>query len=238
MTSHPRLRLSGDGLLLVEFEARLDASINAVVLAVADRLTAQAMPGVRDVVPAYASIGVHLDPLRADLSAIEQAILQACDGCAVALRTDGGASQTGRLVEVPVWYGGAAGPDLAEVASRTGLDEDAVIAAHTAAEYRVFMLGFVPGFAYMASVDPRLRLPRRDAPRQQVPAGSVAVAGEQTGIYPAVTPGGWHLLGRTPWRLFDHTAESPSRLRPGDRVRFTPVDAASFEMLARREAHR
>jgi KipI family sensor histidine kinase inhibitor len=124
---------------------------------------------------------------------------------------------------VPVRYGGPDGPDLAEVAARTGHSEADVVRLHAAVEYRVFCVGFVPGFPYLGLVPEELALPRRATPRLRVPAGSVAIAGRQTGIYPADTPGGWHLIGRTDLPVWDPGREPPALLQPGARVRFVPV---------------
>jgi len=127
------------------------------------------------------------------------------------------------VVSVPVRYGGSDGPDLAEVAARTGRTEADVMRLHAAVEYRVFCVGFVPGFPYLGLVPEELALPRRPTPRLHVPTGSVAIAGRQTGIYPADTPGGWHLIGRTDRRTWDPRREPPALLEPGARVRFVPV---------------
>jgi KipI family sensor histidine kinase inhibitor len=123
-------------------------------------------------------------------------------------------------IEIPVRYGGDDGPDLEGVAGRLGLASDAVVALHAGTTYRVFMLGFAPGFAYLGTLPAELSLPRRTEPRPSVPAGSVAIAARQTGVYPVATPGGWHLIGRTEVTLWDPSAEPPARLAPGDRVRF------------------
>lgn len=125
-----------------------------------------------------------------------------------------------RLVKIPVCYGGAAGPDLADVAAHSGLPEEEVIRLHAQAVYRVFCLGFQPGFAYLGGLDARLHTPRRATPRLAIPAGSVAIGGSQTGIYPLVTPGGWHIIGHTSLPLFDPSSSQPALLQPGDTVRF------------------
>ena len=125
---------------------------------------------------------------------------------------------------IPVRYGGADGPDLLEVAERVGLASERVAELHASVVYRVAILGFMPGFAYLGELPQALRLPRRDTPRTRVPAGSVAIAGLQTAVYPAATPGGWHLLGRTDVRLWDIDRDPPAMLRPGDQVRFEPID--------------
>jgi KipI family sensor histidine kinase inhibitor len=131
----------------------------------------------------------------------------------------------GRVVEIPVSYGGDAGPDLDELAIRCGLARAELITRHSEAEYRVFCLGFQPGFAYLSGLDPQLHTPRRETPRLHVPAGSVAIGGSQTGIYPSPTPGGWHIIGHTHVRLFDPTKKQASLLKPGDTVRFIPEEA-------------
>jgi KipI family sensor histidine kinase inhibitor len=127
------------------------------------------------------------------------------------------------LVEIPVIYGGQAGPDLDELSERTGLTQDEIVRLHTGREYRVEMVGFTPGFAFIGGLDERLRVPRRKEPRQQVPAGSVGIADERTGLYALASPGGWTLIGRTSYPLFDATAERPFALEPGMRVRFRAV---------------
>jgi KipI family sensor histidine kinase inhibitor len=131
----------------------------------------------------------------------------------------------GRLVEIPVRYGGADGPDLGEVAAHAGLTESQVVVLHASVEYDVYMVGFSPGFPYLAGLPERLAMPRRATPRVRVPAGSVAIGGLQTGVYPLASPGGWRLIGRTPLPLFDPRREPPVLLSLGDRVRFVPVEA-------------
>jgi inhibitor of KinA len=215
--ARPRLHASGDSLLLVELDARIDPDVNARAVAMAQALRAAHLPGVRDVVPSYASVGVHVDPLRVDGAVLERSIARAWDA-APASAADGG-----RIVEVPVCYGGAFGPDLDAVARHAGCTPEVVIDLHCAVVYRVFMLGFLPGFAYLGVVDERLAMPRRAAPRAAVPAGSVGIAGRQTGVYPTESPGGWQLIGRTPWRMFEATRARPSTLEAGDRVRFVPL---------------
>lgn len=224
-----RTCLSGDALLLVEFEARIDPAINARAIALAAALTTARLPGVRDVLPTYASVAIHFDPLRADLAAILAAIERHADAAAA----DEVAERA--LIEVPVCYGGAFGPDLDEVAEFGGCTAEDVIERHSSRTYQVYMLGFVPGFAYLGTVDDRIAMPRRAAPRQAVEPGSVGIAGQQTGVYPIRTPGGWRIVGRTPLRFFDPNRDSPSLLGPGDRVRFCPITP---EQLAAFTDHR
>ncbi|NOT09060.1 MAG: 5-oxoprolinase subunit PxpB [Gemmatimonadales bacterium] len=189
---------------------------HARVTALAGRLADAAIPGVLEVLPAYATVTVFFDPARVNPADIRSRI----EATLALPRSEGAEHPAGRLVEIPVRYDG---PDLHEVADRTGLAEAEVVARHSTPEYLVYLLGFVPGFAYLGDLDPALVLPRRAAPRTRVPAGSVAIAGAQTGVYPFASPGGWHLLGSTTLRLFDPARTPPALLSPGDRVRFTPV---------------
>ncbi len=176
-------------------------------------------PTVCDVVPGMNNLTLSLDPAHGDP---EQGMAWLREGWQ-ALAADVSAP-SGRWVEIPVWYGGDAGPDLAEVARHTGLSCAEVIACHSAADYRVYFLGFQPGFAYLGGLPDCLATPRRTQPRILAPAGSVGIGGSQTGIYPANSPGGWQLIGRTPLRLFDPQGEPPSLLLPGDRIRFVPQE--------------
>jgi KipI family sensor histidine kinase inhibitor len=132
------------------------------------------------------------------------------------------------LIRIPVWYGGAVGPDLEYLAGRVGLTEEEVIKRHSDVEYLVYLLGFLPGFPYLGGMDPSIALPRRAQPRTRVPRGSVGIGGSQTGIYPLDSPGGWHLIGRTPISLFEPDKDEPTLLRPGDRVRFVAISEAEF----------
>jgi inhibitor of KinA len=217
---------AGDSVLCVEFEERIDPSVNARAITLAGRLRAAALSGVRDIVPTYRSVSVAFDPLRTDFDALVARIEQEAAG----LTADVAPGR--EAIRVPVWYGGDFGPDLAAVAAFGGVTEDEVIALHTATVYRVFMLGFVPGFAYLGIVDARIAVPRHSTPRMRVPAGSVGIAGVQTGIYPAETPGGWQLIGRTPIKPFDPAREQPFLMMAGDAVQFYPIDRREYERLA------
>lgn len=215
--------------LLLRFGERIELTVNARVHA-AVAVLQRALPQL-ECVPAYASVLLRFDPLAwGDGDAVnpQRRLRSAVDA---ALAAGGADTASGREQIVPVCYGGAFGPDLDEVASHCGLAADAVIARHAAAEYRVAMVGFAPGFPYLLGLDPALAMPRRADPRQRVPAGSVAIGGHQTGIYPQQLPGGWQLIGRTPLRLFDVTAARPSLLAAGDRVRFCAIDEAEFRQL-------
>lgn len=221
----PYLRIvaAGDSALLVELPARIDPATSARVVSLAGAIRDRCGAAVRDVVVGYCSVTVYFDPLTVDASSLEREIR------ALEPRLPDAEGPAGPLLDVPVCYGGEYGPDLPDVAAFARATEADVIAMHAAVTYRVYVVGFVPGFPYMASVDPRIGLPRRASPRTRVPAGSVAIAAGQTGIYPNETPGGWHLIGRTPVKPFDPARADPFLFKPGDRVRFHAIDRAEFE---------
>jgi KipI family sensor histidine kinase inhibitor len=204
----------GDTAITLTFGEGISAGLNDRVVEEASRIAGAKFPGVRDVVPAYASLAVHYDPLRIGYADLRSLLLSSSPA------VTSGAKRTPRSHVIPVRYDGE---DLADVARRTNLTVEDVISVHSGAEYRVFVIGFVPGFAYLGPLDPRLVIPRRESPRKRVPAGSVAIAEAQTGVYPAETPGGWHLIGTTDVTMFDATRESPALLAVGDRVRFSPA---------------
>ena len=221
--SVPRIVAAGDAALVVEFEARIDPAINARAIALADAIQSAALEGVRDVVPTYRSVAVYFDPLRTDYDTLVKRVEHE------ALAPQKEPSSARAPIRVPVCFGGTCGPDLPGVAAFAGVSEEDVIRAHSAGTYRVFMLGFVPGFAYMGTVDSRIAMPRHAMPRVRVPLGSVGIAGVQTGIYPAETPGGWQLIGRTPVKPFDPQRPEPFLLQAGDTVQFYAISREEFE---------
>ncbi|QBB71397.1 5-oxoprolinase subunit PxpB [Pseudolysobacter antarcticus] len=232
----PSLEALGDSALIVRFGDRLDARINAQVHRAAALLAAANLAGVREIVPAYASLTVHYDPAffsHDDSAQIDVSPFARIGERLLVLLHDSRDEilQTTRLIEIPVCYGAEFGPDLADVAAHAGLSEAEVVALHSTSTYRVAMLGFAPGFPYLFGLNESLHLPRRATPRTRVPAGSVAIGGQQTGIYPGELPGGWHLIGRTPLHLFDAARASPALLAPADEVRFIAIDADEFAHL-------
>ncbi len=210
-TPPPRLHLLGDAALLCELPAPATLAQQQRIWALAEQ--ARQWPGVGETLPGMNNLTLTVDPTAIDLDTLSAQVLQ------VWPTLSAGAIE-GRLVEIPVAYGGEHGPDLADVAAHTGLTPAEVVRRHSGGEYIVYLLGFLPGFAFMGGLPPELATPRRAEPRTAVPARSVGIGGEQTGIYPLVSPGGWQLIGRTPLELFDPKAQPPTLLRPGDRVRF------------------
>lgn len=216
-----------DDAWLLRLGDRIDARLNLQVHALAARLQANKPHWLRDLVPAFASLGVFFDP-HVDPAHVHAELLallgsnDSGDYAAVAMPAQS------RTVEIPVAYGGQFGPDLAAAATELGLTQEQLIARHVGGDYTVAMIGFAPGFPYLAGLDPALALPRLATPRARVAAGSVAIGGAQTGIYPRESPGGWRLLGRTPRVLFDPTRATPSLLLPGDRLKFVAIDADCF----------
>ena len=206
-------------MLLVELEATIDPVVNERAIVLAARVRGRSARGVRDVAPGYCTVGVHYDPLQTDLAALEHAI--ETEYAAIETLETIGDRQP---IEIPVQYGGDGGPDLTAVARFAGCSEEEVIARHSERVYRVYMLGFVPGFSYMGRVDASIAAPRHRVPRLHVPAGSVGIAGGQTGVYPVESPGGWQLIGRTTTVMFDADRDRPSLLAAGDLVRFVPVE--------------
>ena len=221
-----RIVSAGDSAIVVEFDNRIDPSVNARAIAVAEAIQAAGLVGVRDVVPTFRSVAIYFDPLHTG----GDALIARVEAEAARWSQEAEAART--PVRIPVCYGGDLGPDLGAVAEFSQLDEATVVALHTGRSYRVFMLGFVPGFAYLGSVDDRIAMPRRATPRVRVPPGSVGIAGVQTGIYPLETPGGWQLVGRTPIKPFDPDRAEPFLLKAGDTVEFYAIDRQQFNDVA------
>jgi inhibitor of KinA len=212
----------GDSAVLVLVGETLDAATATATQAFAATLAAAPLAGVIECVPANVSITVYYDPVRVPSGGKgvppHERVRQWIE--AAAATVDRRPPTAGRLVTIPVCYGGEYGPDLEAVAAAHGLSAAEVVALHSSGEYFVSAVGFTPGFAYLGGLPARLHTARRKTPRTRVPAGSVAIGGAQTGIYPFETPGGWNLIGRTPWRLFSAPARPPALLQMGDRVRF------------------
>ncbi len=226
----PRFLPSGDGGLTVEFGQSIDEATSRAVVALADALDAKLLPGLREIVPTYRSLLVMFDPVALPRAALIAAI--------AALRRAEGDVGAAAPVEaarwcVPVRYGGSHGADLGAVAQRHGLSEEAVVALHSGAEYRVYMIGFAPGFSYLGGLPDALHTDRRRDPRPRTPPRSISIGGQQAAVSPPLEiPSGWHLLGQTPVRTYDpRRAERPFLFAPGDLIRFEPIGASDYAAL-------
>lgn len=223
----PRFLVSGEKALIVEFGSRVDPGINARVLNLHRRLGLEPIPGIVETIPTFRSLLVSYDPLLIRFDDLINRI-QAVETSSVA------PEPPQRAVVVPTVYGGDFGPDIGFVARHNGISVEEVIGLHVSGDYRVYMIGFTPGFPYLGGLPQAIATPRLPAPRTLVPAGSVGIAGEQTGVYPVESPGGWQLIGRTPLKLYDPARENPVLLEPGDSVRFRRIDEAEFHELGKR----
>lgn len=223
----PRFLSAGDTALVVEFGETVDPVVNRRVMQLGEAARAAGIPGLVDLVPTFRSLLIHYDPLVTSRATVEASLR--------GLLSDSDSEvREGRLWEFPTLYGNEFGPDLEEVAKRTGLTPERVVELHAGTEYKVYMMGFMPGLAYLGIIPKELELPRRSEPRVRVPAGSVSIAINLTNVYSDESPGGWHLLGRTPVRLFDLHRDPPILLAAGDRVRFRSVAKDVYDELAER----
>jgi inhibitor of KinA len=224
-SAYPRVVPVGESAFTVEFGDTVDLSLNQHVHDLDAALREHPIPGILETVPTYRALLVLYKPTFNNTARIRKALLARARTVAPAERAAGHEDEAGRLVEIPVHYGGEAGPDLADVAAHCDLTPEEVIRRHTTPTYQVAMLGFAPGFAYLVGLPPSLATPRLATPRRRVAPGSVGIAGEQTGIYALATPGGWRIIGRTTLTLFDPDREEPFSLKAGDRVRFVVAKA-------------
>ena len=223
----PELRTlaGGDTAFVVEFGSTIDRALNAQVMALHRAIAAAKLPGIVETLPTFRSLMVFYDPLATTRAKLEPQVLALAAG-----KSERAAA--GKLWRLPVCYDGELAPDLAEVAERTKMSVEQVIDLHEGATYFAYVLGFMPGFAYLGGLPKQLDLPRRKEPRVRVPQNSVAIAGEMTAIYPWESPGGWHLIGRTPIALFDLRRAQPILWGAGDEVRFTRIDRATHDRIA------
>jgi KipI family sensor histidine kinase inhibitor len=222
-SARARIRDASDHSLLIDLGAEMSTGTHQRVRQAFHALAAEPFAGVVNLHPAYASILLSYDPRRVAAEQLREAVAGRLAEAAATPLPDP------RQVEIPVCYGGELGPDLAEVATACGLEPDEVVREHSGGDYVVHFLGFSPGFPYLGGMSPRIATPRRATPRTRVPAGSVAIGGSQTGVYPLLSPGGWQLIGRTPLTLFDTAATPPARLALGDHVRFAPIGGEEYE---------
>lgn len=223
----PNVRPCGDAALIAEYGEAVDADINRRVLALDAYLTLHPLSGISEMVPTYRSLMVHYDPSVIGYSDLKSSLLAAAE-------SSGSQTRQGRRWRIPVVYGGQFGADLSAIAARHNMSEAEVVRRHSAGVYRVYMLGFMPGFAYLGGLDPALATPRRDDPRLETPAGTVSIGGVQAGVQCLPAPSGWHLLGRTPVRTYHPDRQPIFLLEPGDEVIFYAIEARHFALLERR----
>ncbi len=233
MTEWPQYKVYGDSAVLIEFDNIISEAVNDKVQQLAAAIDGAKCDYIIEVVPAYRSLCVYYNALAiefADMVEVLRNIYQQVDQCDLA---------PAMLVEIPVCYDEAFAPDLAHVAKVNGLTKQEVIDIHSAAEYRIYMLGFTAGFPYLGGLDKRIATPRLSEPRTSVAAGSVGIAAEQTGVYPEESPAGWQIIGRTPLKLYDATRAEPILLKAGDYLHFYPISSQHFaEIAADRAAYK
>ena len=218
MSPKPKIVPLGDSSVLIQFGEEIDLGVNQRVHALGALVEISSIPGIVETVPAYAALLVQYDPLAISFTQIKAFLREKI------AQADQTISRKPRTVNVPVRYGGEHGIDLESVARHRQLEVEDVVRLHTQKTYTVFMMGFTPGFPYMGKLDDALVMPRLETPRTHVPAGTVAIVGSQTGIYPISSPGGWQLIGWTPLRLFDLHSDTPFLFSPGDEVKFVADD--------------
>ena len=216
----PRVVPAGDSAILIELGSEIAPEISSMVFALTDLIKDAGLNSGLEVLPTYRSVLVYYDPLVCSYSEMFDAV----NGAVERLVEPVNVNSSLKIIEIPVVYGGDDGPDLDFVADHAGITEDAVVELHSGTDYRVYMLGFSPGFPYLGGLDERIAAPRLKTPRVLVPAGSVGIAESQTGVYPNAGPGGWRIIGRTSVPLFDVNSSTPSLITPATKVRFIPVD--------------
>ncbi|RPD45909.1 5-oxoprolinase subunit PxpB [Hymenobacter sediminis] len=227
----------GDAAVVLKFGESISEATHRTIQAVGASLDAHPFPGLLEYVPAFTTLTVYYDPWVVSQAGQQDPYQRVSESLRQLLHQlpELPAPDAAPVVEIPVCYGGAFGPDLDLLSRYTGLAAEEVIRLHTEPEYLVYMIGFAPGFPYLGGMNERLAAPRKTQPRPLVPAGAVGIAGRQTGIYSLPTPGGWQLIGRTPRRLFTPEATSPSLLRAGQRLRFVPISEAEYQHLQEHE---
>ncbi|WP_443945962.1 5-oxoprolinase subunit PxpB [Pedobacter sp. AW1-32] len=227
MISYPQTEYTflplGDSALLIQLEETIDPKILSKLNAIGHYLEDHPFKGLIEYVPAFSSITIFFNPLLIGFNQLTEYLNSELK------YIESKVSEVPAVIDIPVVYGGEYGPDLDFISAQTGLLPEEIISIHTKPEYVVYMIGFAPGFPYLGGMDERIAAPRKEKPRGQIAAGSVGIAGKQTGIYPIETPGGWQIIGRTPLSLFDIEAKNPTLLKAGNRIRFKAISALDFE---------
>ena len=222
----PTISPVGDCAISIDFGQVIDPKINRHIRQTIERIQELKLDGITELVPTYCALLIQYDAMLYSYSDICNFMEPLLEPSA----TDD-ANERVTVIEIPTVYGGEFGPDLGFVASHNNLSEDEVVAIHSGTDYLVYMLGFIPGFTYLGGMDPRIATPRLSSPRTLIPAGSVGIAGEQTGTYPSDSPGGWQIIGRTPVTMYDMSKEQAALLSAGDYVRYVPIDEAEYNRI-------
>ena len=222
----PTISPVGDCAISIDFGQVIDPKINRHIRQTIERIQGLNLEGIIELVPTYCALLIQYDAMLYSYSDICNLMEPLLEPSA----TDD-ANERVTVIEIPTVYGGEFGPDLGFVASHNNLSEDEVVSIHSGTDYLVYMLGFIPGFTYLGGMDPRIATPRLSSPRTLIPAGSVGIAGEQTGTYPSDSPGGWQIIGRTPVTMYDMSKEQAALLSAGDYVRYVPIDEAEYNRI-------
>jgi KipI family sensor histidine kinase inhibitor len=220
-----RLSPSGDLALVASFGNEISEVLNTKVRSLMLALEKVGVEGIVEMTPTYCSLMIHYNPIQISYSALCAKVLD------VVKALDDIELPPPKVIEIPTLYGGDSGPDLDYVASHNGLTPEEVVQIHASGTYRIYMLGFTPGFPYLGGMDERIATPRLETPRTKISGGSVGIAGAQTGIYPIDSPGGWQIIGRTPLALYDPQREEPILLQAGESIRFVPIDQETYDRL-------
>lgn len=225
-STYPRILNAGDSCIVIEFGSTISLEINGQVQNLCRSLKDKNIRGIKELIPTYRSLAIYFDPLEIPLDKLKETLT------ALSETSIEKAALGGKLLLIPVCYGGELGPDIENVAKHNNLTVEEVIKIHTRPDYYCYMLGFTPGFSYLGGMDERIATPRLETPRTLIPAGSVGIAGKQTGIYPIDSPGGWQLIGRTPLKMFDPASENPTLIEAGYWVRFKPISFEEYQAIS------